>query len=171
MDISQSDTEVRSNSMTATPSPGLAAPQVQLPLHALKELVESETLRRFELTQAAADVQKEPTGAIVSFPKDWPALVELLSKLTYAVEAHDPWATLGFGPLSGPEVTELDISSRSRTGRTLCSLAADANWTAEDKNKARSTAEKFEIAERSCEEQLPDIRKARRQLHPDKLPR
>ena len=152
MDVSQAHAEVRRNSMTTTPPPGLAAPQVQVPLHALKELVESETLRHFELTQATDDARKEPTEAIVSFPKDWLALVSLLSKLAYSVEAHDPWATLGFGPFSGPEITELDISSRSRTGRILCSLDADSNWTAEDQDKAMSTAEKLEIAEKYCEE-------------------
>ena len=90
--------------------------------------MDSEAIRHFELIQATVDAGKETSSAAVLFPKDWAALVGLLNRLAYAVDVEDPWTTLGFGPLNGPEVTELDIASRARTARILCPLAQDVAW-------------------------------------------
>ena len=95
----------------------------------------------------------------------------ILGKLGFDTEAKDSWKILGFGPLRGPDPTEQDITSRSRSARILLALGEDAAWTADDRSKAKSAKEKVIEATAQCEENLQEVRKVRRQLRPDRLPR
>jgi hypothetical protein len=138
---------------------------------ALREMVESEALKHFDLVQATADTDSVSRNALVSIPADWASLAAILKKLAYDPDTANHWEMLGLGPLCGPEPTELVIADRSRVAKLLCSLGEAASWSSEDKDKAQTAIVKFSRAALHCEESLPEILRTRRQMLPDKLPR
>ena len=146
-------------------------PRLSVPLADLSLFLDSEVFNHFELTQAAAATDPKVVQAPVSLPTGMRDLLLLLAKLGYRLSSHDPWAVLGLGGLCGPEPTERDIAMRARTASLLLSLAEEADWSTEDRNAASQANSAISAAATKCEKGLIEVRRARRQLHPDKLPR
>ena len=127
----------------APPPPGLAAPPpgprpptpaahqpaasgdhlIQVSLGDLRQFLEEDTLRHFDLVRSA--VQQDPQAAVMAVvqPARMRDLEQQLRRQGYRVDARDPWALLGFSPLCGSEPTEGDITSRARSASLLLSLA------------------------------------------------
>ena len=175
----------------APPPPGLAAPPpgprpptpaahqpaasgdhlIQVSLGDLRQFLEEDTLRHFDLVRSA--VQQDPQAAAVAVvqPARMRDLEQQLRRQGYRVDARDPWALLGFSPLCGSEPTEGDITSRARSASLLLSLAEGGGWSMDDVEAARRMQSAVQRAAALCAAGLPEVRRARRQLKPDKLPR
>ena len=94
-----------------------------------------------------------------------------MGKLAYRLSDTDPWTCLGFGPLCGPEPTELDVLSRVRLGRLLLDLSNNITWTADDQAHAQQAQAQLTAAGDRCEAGLEGVRRSRRQLHPGEVGR
>ena len=159
--------------LSAGHPPGLAgnAPQVSLPTMLLRDFVENEVLRHFSLVQASnTTASSDVQNLTVDFPKNWQDLKCILNKLALFPDSMNPWNSLGYGPLDGPEPDELGIAARTRCARTLCTLALDVEWDLADKKLASEASDKITAHGKACEEQLADVLRERRRLRPSRLP-
>ena len=165
---------VRPEAPSLTPAPGLSAGAPSLrsvPLQDLQLYLESGTLRHFEQVQAVAAQDPRLASVAVTMPADIGDLTTLLGRQGYRVDSRDPWTVLGLSPLCGTEPTEMDIASRARDAALLLSLAEGDGWDQADRDRAAHMRTTVAVAAARCEEGLEDVRRSRRQLRPDRLPR
>ena len=154
---------------TATGTAPAAGPPL-VPWEAIQELLEDGILRDLELVQGGA-ATASALRAVGGLPSGWLELRGLMEKMAFHLQASDPWAMLGFGPLVGPEPTELGVVSRVRLGMLLLDLGNATTWSAADTASAQAAMVQLAAAGKSCEEGFAAMRAARRQLRPDRLPR